>query len=60
MAWFVCLVFTKDGCREEVKRLMARGDLFRHALFIPAPEPVGLLRSRWERVRRKHALTAAS
>lgn len=54
MAWFVCLVFTKDGYREEVERLMARYDLFRHALFIPAPEPVGLLRSRYERVRRKH------
>lgn len=54
MAWFVCPVFTKDGYREEVERLMARGDLFRHALFIPAPEPVDLLRSRYERVRRKH------
>ena len=54
MAWFVCPVFMKDGYREEVERLMARGDLFRHALFIPAPEPVDLLRSRYERVRRKH------
>lgn len=49
MAWFVCLVFTKDGYREEVECLMARYDLFRHALFIPAPEPTGLLRSRYER-----------
>ena len=58
MAWFVCLVFTQNGYREEVERLMARYDLFRHALFIPAPEPVGLLRSRYERERRKYSAFA--